>query len=75
VWEEETVVGVGQKGRVHRSTMTPIVARWEMLAGQDNTRHIFLKKIRPSYHDELYRGAMTLLGDQADETHMISYNF
>jgi hypothetical protein len=26
----------GQKGRVHRSMMTHIVARWEMLAGQDN---------------------------------------
>jgi hypothetical protein len=31
----------GQKGRVHRSMMTHIVARWEMLAGQDNAGYIF----------------------------------
>ncbi|KAK2401750.1 hypothetical protein QL285_051319 [Trifolium repens] len=33
------------------------------------------QEIRSSYCDAPHRGTMTLLGDQADETHRISYNF
>ena len=34
-----------------------------------------LGKICSSCYDGTHRDTMTLLGDQADETHMISYNF
>ncbi|KAK2395920.1 hypothetical protein QL285_057610 [Trifolium repens] len=33
-----------------------------------------LKRICSSCYDAPHRGTMTLLGDQADETHKISYN-
>ncbi|KAK2389432.1 hypothetical protein QL285_063020 [Trifolium repens] len=33
-----------------------------------------LKKICSSYYDGPHRGMMALLGNQADETHRISYN-
>jgi hypothetical protein len=54
--------------------MAPIVPQWELLAGQEN-RVLFVKEIFPSCHDDMYRGTMALLGEQADETHQISYNF
>ncbi|KAK2373845.1 hypothetical protein QL285_074853 [Trifolium repens] len=34
-----------------------------------------LENICSSQHDGSHRSTMTLLGDQADEKHMINYNF
>ncbi|KAK2427688.1 hypothetical protein QL285_026251 [Trifolium repens] len=56
-----------------------IVARWLpschdgscLLAKK--TEEINLKKSCSSQHDECHRSTMTLLGDQADEMHRISY--
>ncbi|KAK2374160.1 hypothetical protein QL285_075140 [Trifolium repens] len=49
-----------------------IVARWELLAGM-KTEEINLQNICSSQHDECHRSTMSLLGDQADEMHKISY--
>ncbi|KAK2356158.1 hypothetical protein QL285_093512 [Trifolium repens] len=54
--------------------MASIVPRWKLLVGQEINREN-LKKICSSQHDASYRSTMTLLGDQADEMHRISYNF
>ena len=57
-----------------------IVARWlpschdgSCLLAKE-TEELNLKKICSSCYDGPHRGTMTLLGDQADETHRISYN-
>jgi hypothetical protein len=57
-----------------------IVARWlplchdgSCLLAKTSTEEN-LKKICSSQHDGTHRDTMTLLGDQADETHRIIYN-
>ncbi|WJX51899.1 hypothetical protein P8452_38057 [Trifolium repens] len=54
--------------------MASIVPRWKLHVGQEINREN-LKKICSSCYDAPHRGTMTLLGDQADEMHRISYNF
>ncbi|KAK2369160.1 hypothetical protein QL285_082309 [Trifolium repens] len=58
-----------------------IVARWlppchdgSCLLAKKSTEEN-LENICSSQHDAPYRSTMTLLGDQADEMHRISYNF
>ena len=58
-----------------------IVARW-LPSCHDGScllakkiEEINLKNICSSHHDGTHRSTMTLLGDQADEMHKISYNF
>ncbi|KAK2362827.1 hypothetical protein QL285_087857 [Trifolium repens] len=54
-----------------------IVERW--LPSYHDGSYLLAKKstekICSSQHDAPYRSTMTLLGDQADEMHRISYNF
>ncbi|KAK2402553.1 hypothetical protein QL285_052061 [Trifolium repens] len=57
----------------HRVTMASIVPRWKLLVSQEINREN-LKKICSSCYDAPHRGTTTLFGDQADETHRISYN-
>ncbi|KAK2356786.1 hypothetical protein QL285_094111 [Trifolium repens] len=70
-----------KKSVVHRATMASIVPRWRLLARQDNNRrkseeYLFIVlRCTSSCYDAPHRGTMTLLGDQADEMHRISYNF
>ncbi|KAK2403900.1 hypothetical protein QL285_053294 [Trifolium repens] len=56
------------------STIASIVPQWKLLVGQEINKEN-LKKICSSCCDAPHRGTMTLLGDQADEMHRISYNF
>ncbi|KAK2356553.1 hypothetical protein QL285_093882 [Trifolium repens] len=65
---------------VHRATMASIVPRWlpschdgSCLLAKKSTEEN-LKKICSSCYDAPHHGTMTLLGDQADETHRNSYN-
>ncbi|KAK2397487.1 hypothetical protein QL285_059055 [Trifolium repens] len=68
-----------RKSQKSEENVLIIVARWLpschdgscLLAKK--TEEINLENICSSQHDGLYRSTMTLLGDQADEMHRISY--
>ncbi|WJX24666.1 hypothetical protein P8452_13749 [Trifolium repens] len=68
-----------RKSQKSEENMQIIVARW-LPSCHDGScllakkpEEINLKKNCSSCYDGLYRGTMTLLGDQADEMHRISY--
>jgi hypothetical protein len=63
-----------QNCAVHRSTMVSIVLGLERLVGQGNDRRKSEENLSSQY-DSTHRSTMRLLGDQGDQTHMISYNF